>query len=57
MTFVLEHIGLLAGDSPVVTDVSVAFEAGTMNVLPGLTLSGDGRPGQADGQAHPFCIA
>jgi hypothetical protein len=57
VTFVLEHIGLLAGDSPVVTDVSVAFEAGTMNVLLGLTLSGDGRPGQADGQAHPFRIA
>ena len=36
MTFVLEHIGLLAGDSPVITDVSIAFEAGTMNVLLGV---------------------
>lgn len=40
MTFVLEHIGLSAGDIPVITDVSIAFEAGTMNVLLGLTLSG-----------------
>jgi hypothetical protein len=57
VTFVLEHIGLLAGDSPAVTGDSIAFEAGTMNVLLGPTISGDGRPGRADGEAHPFRIA
>ena len=40
MTFVLDHIGLSAGDMPVITDVSLSFEKGTMNILLGPTLSG-----------------
>ncbi len=40
MTLVLDHIELSVGDTPVITDVSLAFEKGTMNVLLGPTLSG-----------------
>ncbi len=40
MTLVLDHIGLSVGDMPVITDVSLSFEKGTMNVLLGPTLSG-----------------
>ncbi len=40
MTFVLDHIGLSAGETPVITDVSLTLEKGTMNILLGPTLSG-----------------
>ena len=40
MTFVLDHIGLSTGDMPVITDVSLTLEKGTMNILLGPTLSG-----------------
>jgi glycerol transport system ATP-binding protein len=40
VTFVLDHIGLSAGETPVITDVSLALEKGTMNILLGPTLSG-----------------
>ena len=40
MTFVLDHIGLSAGVTPVISDVSLTLEAGTMNVLLGPTLAG-----------------
>lgn len=40
MRLVLENIGLTVGDTMLVSDVSLALEQGTMNVLPGPTLAG-----------------
>ena len=40
MTFALEHIGLTVGGVPVITDVNLSFEPGSLNVLLGPTLAG-----------------
>jgi glycerol transport system ATP-binding protein len=40
VTFVLDHIGLLAGETPVISDVSLTLGPGTINVLLGPTLAG-----------------
>ena len=40
MTLVLDQIGLSVGDTPVITDVSLTLDKGTMNILLGPTLSG-----------------
>ena len=40
MTFVLEHIGLSEAGVPLISDVSLSLEAGTLNVLLGPTLAG-----------------
>ncbi len=40
MTLVLDHIGLSVGDMPVITDVSLTLDKGTMNILLGPTLAG-----------------
>ena len=40
MSLVLERIGLRAGDSALIDDVSLTLERGTMNVLLGPTLAG-----------------
>ena len=40
MTLVLDHIGLSVGDMPVIADVSLTLDKGTMNILLGPTLAG-----------------
>jgi glycerol transport system ATP-binding protein len=40
VNFVLDRIGLSVGETTVISDVSLTFEQGTMNVLLGPTLSG-----------------
>jgi glycerol transport system ATP-binding protein len=40
VTFVLDHIGLSVGETPVIADVSLSLEQGTINVLLGPTLAG-----------------
>ena len=40
MSLVLDHVGLRAGADPVIEDVSLELERGSMNVLLGPTLSG-----------------
>jgi glycerol transport system ATP-binding protein len=40
VSLVLDHIGLRIGADPIITDVSLTLERGTMNVLLGPTLAG-----------------
>ncbi len=40
MSLVLDHVGLQVGADPVIEDVSIELERGTMNVLLGPTLAG-----------------
>jgi glycerol transport system ATP-binding protein len=40
MSLALENLGLVDGGVPVITDVSLTLERGSMNVLLGLTLAG-----------------
>ena len=40
MTFVLEHIGLSEAGTPLISDVSLSLEPGSMNILLGPTLAG-----------------
>ncbi len=40
MTLVLDHVGLSVGETPVITDVCLTLDKGTMNILLGPTLSG-----------------
>jgi glycerol transport system ATP-binding protein len=40
VTFVLDHIGLSEGEKPLISDVSLSLDRGTMNILLGPTLAG-----------------
>ena len=40
MSLVLDRVGLQIGADPIITDVSLTFEPGTMNILLGPTLAG-----------------